>query len=97
MTTSRIDPGDPLFRPLTIKQALEATGRTRRTLERWVQDGRLTKYEETHRRKVVVIFNEAELAEIEKERSDAAIENHDRIRRRGGRPRTSDSDGDGPT
>jgi hypothetical protein len=81
-----IDPTDPMFKPVTIKQALEITGRTRRTLERWVEEKHLTKYEQQHRRKVVVLFNEDELTRVEKERSDAAIENRDRIRRRGAPP-----------
>ena len=86
MTGGGIDPTDPMFKPLTMKQAVEITGRTRRTIERWVQDGRLTKYEQTHRRTVVVVFNEADVAEIEKERSDARLESQERIRQRGGRP-----------
>lgn len=81
-----IDPMDPMFKPVTVKQALEITGRTRRTLERWVEQGHLTKYEQQYRRRVVVLFNEDELTGVEKERNDAAIENRDRIRRRGGRP-----------
>jgi len=78
-----IDPDDPMFKPVTIKQALEITGRTRRTLERWVEQGRLTKYEQQYRRQVVVLFNEDELTTVEKERNDAALKNRDRIRRRG--------------
>lgn len=81
-----IDPTDPMFKPVTIKQALEITGRSRRTLERWVEQGHLTRYEQQYRRRTVVLFNEDELAGVEKERNDAAIENRDRIRRRGGRP-----------
>ena len=81
-----IDPTDPMFKPVTIKQALEITGRSRSTLERWVREERLTKYEQQYRRRVVVLFNEDELTGVEKERNDAAIENRDRIRRRGGRP-----------
>lgn len=83
--SAQIDPTDPMFKPLTLEQVLEITGRTRRTIERWVKDGHLTKYEETHRRKIV-LYNEEEVAEAEKERNDAAIENRERIRRRGGRP-----------
>ncbi len=79
-----IDPTDPMFKPVTIKQALEITGRTRRTLERWVEQGRLTKYEVEHRRKTVVLFDEDEVTGVEKERSDAAIESRNRIRRQGG-------------
>lgn len=81
-----IDPNDPLFRPVTIKQAMEITSRSRRTLERWVAEGHLTKYEQRYRRTVVVLFNEADVTEVEKRQSDAAIENRERIRRRGGRP-----------
>jgi hypothetical protein len=92
-----IDPGDPMFKPVTIKQALEITGRTRRTLERWVEQGRLTKYEQQYRRQVVVLFNEDELTTVEKERNDAALENRDRIRRRGGRPGPRKSPGEPAT
>ncbi|WP_297826549.1 hypothetical protein [Mycobacterium sp.] len=81
-----IDPMDPMFKPVTVKQAMEITSRSRRTLERWVEEKHLTKYELQHRRQVVVLFNEDELTRVEKERNDAAIENRDRIRRRGGRP-----------
>jgi phage terminase Nu1 subunit (DNA packaging protein) len=86
MTASGIDPTNPMFKPLTVKQAVEITGRSRRTLERWVKEGRLTKYEETYRQQVVILYNEDELAEIEQERNAAQIENHERIRQLGGRP-----------
>jgi hypothetical protein len=92
-----IDPDNPMFKPVTIKQALEITGRSRRTLERWVEEKHLTKYEQQHRRTVVVLFNENELTRVEKERSDAAIENRDRIRRRGGRPGPRKSPGEPAT
>jgi len=92
-----IDPGDPMFKPVTIKQALEITGRSRRTLERWVQEEYLTKYEQQYRRKVVVLFNEDELTRVEKERSDAAIENRDRIRRRGAPPSRGPAPGEPAT
>lgn len=38
-----LDPNDPLLRPLTIKQAMELTGRSERTIDRWIHDGRLRK------------------------------------------------------
>jgi len=79
------DPTDPLFKPLTLKQVLEITGRTRRTIERWSKDGRIARYELTHMRKIVTVFNEDEITAVEKERNDAAMENLDRIRRSGGR------------
>lgn len=37
----RYDPNDPLFRPLSIKEAMRLTGRSERTIERWIHDGRL--------------------------------------------------------
>jgi hypothetical protein len=83
---SEIDPTNPMFKPITIKEALEITGRTRRTLERWVADGQLTKYERANRRTTVVLFNEDDVTRIEKERSDAQFANRERIRQRGGRP-----------
>lgn len=92
-----VDPGDPMFKPVTIKQALEITGRSRRTLERWVEEKHLTKYEQQHRRTVVVLFNEDELTRVEKERSDAAIENRNRIRRQGAPPSRSPGPGEPAT
>lgn len=86
MTERRIDPNDPLFQPLTLKQVMEITGRSRRTIQKWVQGEKLTKYEVEHRRKVVPVFDEGEVLDVEKEMRDAAEENRDRIRRRGGRP-----------
>jgi len=35
------DPTDPLFRPISIKQAMAITGRSRRTIDRWIRDGHL--------------------------------------------------------
>lgn len=43
MSTPAFDRDDPLLRPLTIKQAMELTGRSKRTIDRWIQDGRLRK------------------------------------------------------
>ena len=86
MTTGPIDPTDPMFRPLTFAQVLEITERKRRTVEKWVAAGKLTAYEVKHRRTIVKIFNEDEVAAVEKEMSDAALANRERIRARGGRP-----------
>lgn len=36
-----IDPTDPLFRPISIADAMSRTGRSRRTIDRWIHDGRL--------------------------------------------------------
>jgi excisionase family DNA binding protein len=43
MNSGPLDPNDPLLRPLTIKQAMELTGRGKRTIDRWIQQGRLRK------------------------------------------------------
>lgn len=84
MTQPPIDPTDPLFKPLTMAEVLAITGRKRRAVERWVAAGKLTAYEEKHRRRVV--FSEEQVLEVEKEMSDAAEANRERIRSRGGRP-----------
>lgn len=60
-----IDPNDPLFRPVSINQAMEITGRSRDTIERWVRQKRITRYEVQHGRRVLV-FNELEVIEAEK-------------------------------
>ncbi len=88
MTTGHIDPTDPMFKPLTMREVLDITGRSRRTVEKWVKNGHLTKYEQRNRRDVVIghVYNEDEVVEAESERAAAARENRERIRRRGGRP-----------
>jgi hypothetical protein len=82
VTRPRIDLTDPMFKPLTIAQVLEITERSRRTVNRWIQSGRLTAYEEAHRRQVV--FNEDEVVELEHETTQAAHQ---------GRPRPKRDDG----
>lgn len=79
-----LDPADPMLRPLTMREVMEVTGRSRRTIERWVAEKRLTAYEERNRRNVVVakLYSEAEVVDVEAERAAAARENLERIRRR---------------
>lgn len=98
MTTGQIDPRDPMFKPLTMREVLEITGRSRRTIEKWVTNGHLTKYEVRNRREVVIghLYHEDEVLEAETERAAAARENRDRIRRRGGRPGPRKPVEDGP-
>jgi predicted DNA-binding transcriptional regulator AlpA len=64
-----IDPTSETFRPLTLDEVLEITGRSRRTITRWISTKRLTPYEEKHRR--TVVFNEDQVIEIEKSTLDA--------------------------
>lgn len=77
-------PGDPLFQPLTMREVLELTGRSRRTVKRWIDGGHITPYEAAHRREV--IFAEGEVIDVEKRMHDADMANRERIRARGGRP-----------
>jgi predicted DNA-binding transcriptional regulator AlpA len=67
-----------------MREVLEITGRSRRTIEKWVKNGHLSKYEQDNPR--TVLFNEDDVVEAETERAAAARENRERIRRRGGRP-----------
>jgi hypothetical protein len=78
--SAQIDPTDPLFKPLTLNEVLEITERSQRTINRWIQTGRLTAYEEKHRRQI--LFNEDEVVELEYEKNRA---------RRQGRPRPKGS------
>lgn len=58
------------FRPLTIAEAARVTGRTARTIQRWVSTGQLTKYEVEHPRRVVLV--EREVVEMERQQRAAA-------------------------
>lgn len=82
-----------MFKPLTFAQVMEITERKRRTVEKWIAGGRLTAYEVKHRRTIVKLFNEAEVTAVEKEMSDAALANRERIRARGGRPGPREASG----
>jgi hypothetical protein len=77
-------PDDPTFLPLTMREVLELTGRSRRTVKRWIDGGHITPYEAAHRREV--IFAEYEVVDVEKRMHDADMANKERIRARGGRP-----------
>lgn len=77
----RLDPDDPLLRPLTVKQAMALTGRSERTIDRWIHDGRLRTVRLTHPPEDVLI--EREVLEVERATRQAA---------RRGRPRPKRSD-----
>lgn len=77
----RLDRDDPLLRPLTIKQAMELTGRSERTIDRWIHDGRLRKVRLKDPPQDVVI--ERQLLEVERATRRAA---------RQGRPRPKAGD-----
>lgn len=88
MTTLDFDPDDPLLRPLTITQAMVLTGRSERTINRWIHDGRLRKVRLKDPPEDLLI--EREVLEIERETRQAA-------RRRRPRPKKADTphEGDG--
>lgn len=76
---------DNLCRPLSMGEVLRRTGRSQRTIERWIAEGRLTKYELEHPREIV--FNERQVMELERDKRRAAHR---------GRPRPSaDTNSDG--
>jgi len=82
MTTPGFDRDDPLLRPLTIKQAMELTGRSDRTIERWIHDGRL--------RKVTLQGDPPQQVLIEREVLE--VERATRQASRRGRPRAKTTD-----
>ncbi len=79
----KLDPDDPLLRPLTIKQAMELTGRSERTIDRWIHDGRLRK----------VRLNGDPPQEVLIEREVLEVERATRRAARRGRPRPKTSAG----
>lgn len=76
-----IDPTDPLFRPISIADAMARTGRSRRTLDRWIHDGKL---------RVVRLDNPPE--EVLIERDVVALEKACRDARGRGRPPRRESE-----
>jgi len=70
-----IDPDDPLCRPISIADAMARTGRSRRTIDRWIHDGQLRVVRLKDPPEDVLI--EREVVNLEKARRDA---------RRRGRP-----------
>jgi excisionase family DNA binding protein len=82
MSTSGIDPTDPMFRPLTLAEAAEITGRSRRTIKKWIEDKRLSAYEVENPHEIVLI--ERDVVEVEKVNRDAFA--------RGRPPRTRPAD-----
>lgn len=77
-----VDPTDPLFRPISIEDAMSRTGRSRRTIDRWIHDGRLRVVSLGWPPEPVLI--EREVVETEKARRSA---------RKQGRPRRNRDQG----
>lgn len=88
MSAPEFDPEDPLFRPISIAEAMALTGRSRDTIDRWIKEKAL---------RVVRLERPAEDALIEREVVDTALRKRRDARR--GRPRpkqaeTPPEDGD---
>lgn len=81
MSTPEFDPDDPLFRPISIRDAMELTGRSDDTINRWITQGHL---------RVVRLKDPPEDALIEREVVDTAIRKRRAARR--GRPRPKRAD-----
>lgn len=86
MTGPGFDRDDPLMRPLTIRQAMELTGRSDRTLHRWIHDGRLRVVRLTGTEPPEQVLIEREVLEVERATRRAA---------RRGRPRPKNTDTQG--
>lgn len=63
------DTTDPLFRPISIEDAMARTRRSRRTIDRWIHDGRLRTFQLEDPPEVVLI--EREVVALEKQCRDA--------------------------
>lgn len=70
------DPDDPLFRPISIADAMRLTGRSKDTIDRWIREKAL---------RVVRLQDPPEDALIERELVDTALAKRRAARR--GRPR----------
>lgn len=76
MTKPEFDPDDPLFRPISIKQAMELTRRSDDTINRWIKNGHL---------RVIHLKDPPEDVLIEREVVDTALAKRRAARQ--GRPR----------
>jgi excisionase family DNA binding protein len=72
-----VDPDDPLCRPISVEDAMALTGRSRRTIERWIHEGRLE----------LVQISPLEKVLVERQVVDAEQRARQAVRR--GRPRLS--------
>lgn len=76
--STTFDPHSPLFGDISFAQVLEITGRSRRTVKRWIDGGLITPFGKGRK----VAFNEDQVVEVEQEMAAADRANHDRIRAR---------------
>lgn len=74
--TREFDPDDPLFRPISVADAMRLTGRSKDTIDRWIKEKAL---------RVVRLQDPPQDALIEREVVDT--EHRKRLAARQGRPR----------
>ena len=86
MTKPEFDPEDPLFRPLTLRQAMDLVGRSDDTINRWIKQGHL---------RVIHLKDPPEDALIEREVVDTALQK--RLDAHRGRPRPRRTEGSNST
>jgi hypothetical protein len=63
---------DPLARPLTFPQVVKRTGRSRRTISSWIHEGVLTPYRLADGTRMVRVFLERQVLEVDRAKRDAA-------------------------
>lgn len=78
------DPADPLCQLLTIAEVMERTGRTRRTVDRWIKNGQLAIVKLDDPPTTVAAIGD--VLEVEQRMRAAATASKDAIAARGGRP-----------
>lgn len=87
MSAPEFDPDDPLFRPISVAEAMRLTGRSRDTIDRWIRQKAL---------RVVRLADPPQDALIEREVVDTALRKREDARR--GRPRAKrGEDGSAPS
>lgn len=75
---SDFDPHSPLFGDVSFAEVMAITGRSRRTVKRWISDGLLTQFGKGRQ----ATFNEDQVVGVETRMAAAARANHERIRER---------------
>lgn len=82
MSRPEFDPEDPLFRPLTLRQAMDLVGRSDDTINRWIKEGHL---------RVIHLKDPPEDVLIERDVVDTALQKRRDAHR--GRPRPKRGEG----
>jgi excisionase family DNA binding protein len=73
---------DALCRPMSVAEVMARTGRTKRTIDRWIAAGRIQPVDLGDGRRVLI---ERDVVELERDMRKAAEENRQRIRNAAGK------------